>query len=346
MVERKNTAYITLLSVVAAIAVVMMHTNDCYWHFSTERYWVTANWLNALCVFAVPVFFMISGATLLDYPARYSTGEFFKKRVTKTVVPFLAWSGICLALNVLVYKTVSAEDLSVKFILNGLANNSFNSVYWFFWPLFGAYMCIPLLAAVPKEKRRVLFTYLAVACFVVNGVVPFFIRTFLLGVRWPLSIGVGSGYLLYLFIGYLLKEYETKRWQRLCIYAAALGGLFLYSYGTQVLSFEAGRIVDTLKGATNITSVCYATGVFVLFRQVGNRLMDVKWLSKTVYVLKDYTFCVYLMHMPILQGIKGLFDFDTRSILWRVGGFLVIVPLCMALTWVLRKIPIVRSIVP
>ncbi len=346
MEKRKNTSYITLLSVVAAIAVVMMHTNDCVWQFSTERYWITANLLNAICSYAVPVFFMISGATLLDYPERYSTGEFFKKRISKTFIPFLAWSFVCLALNILVFKTMQAEDLSVKFILNGLANNHFNSVYWFFWPLFGVYACIPLFASVPKDKRRSLFTYFAVACFIVNGVVPFVIRVFKLGITWPVSIGVGSGYLLYIFVGYLLNEYETKWWQRLGIYAASLGALVLYSYGTQVLSFEAGRIVDTFKGATNITSVCYAAGIFVFFKQVGNRVMTVKWVYKVVSVFKNYTFCVYLLHMPILRLIRKTVDFDIRSIVWRVGGFLVIIPLCMAITWLLRKIPLVRKIVP
>ncbi len=346
MTYKKNTSYITLLSVVSAIAVVIMHTNGCYWQFSYERYWITANFLNAVCVFAVPIFFMISGATLLDYNERYSTAEFFKKRATKTVIPFFAWSFICLLLNIFCFKTVAIEDISLKYIINGLANCSFNSVYWFFWPLFCIYACIPLLAAVPKEKRRSLFTYFAVAGFIVNGLVPFVIRVFKLDIQWPLSISVASEALLYIFIGYLLKEFEAKLWHRLCIYAAALVALGFYSYGTQVLSFEAGKIIDTFKGSNNVTSICYAAGIFMLFKQVGNRIMELKWLNKAVSLLKDYTFCVYLMHMPILLAIEGVFGFDTRSIFWRVGGFVVIIPICMAITWLMRKIPVIRKIAP
>ncbi len=343
---KQNTSYITLLSVVSAIAVVILHTNDCYWQFSTARYWITANLINAVFVFAVPVFFMISGATLLDYPMRYSTREFFRKRFIKAVVPFVAWSIICLLLDMFYFRSISPDDLSVKFILNGFANNSFNSVYWFFWPLFGVYACIPLFAAVPKDKRRSLFSYLAVICFVINALIPFVIRVFSLGLTMPLSVRVGSGYLLYILIGYLLNTYETKLWQRIAIYIAGMIGLFLYSYGTQVLSFEAGRIVDTLKGATNVTSICYATGVFLLFRQIGNRLMDIRWLHKLVYILKDYSFCIYLLHMPLLRAITKTFSFDTRSIIWRLGGVVVVVPICMAITYILRKIPIMRKIVP
>lgn len=63
----KKKEYLTILSVISAIAVVMLHTNGCFWRFSYERYWFTANIIESVMYFAVPVFFMISGATLLDY---------------------------------------------------------------------------------------------------------------------------------------------------------------------------------------------------------------------------------------------------------------------------------------
>lgn len=71
--ERKN--YITLLSVISAIAVVCLHTNGCFWSFSKERYWFTANIIECVFFFAVPIFFMITGVTLIDYQEKYSTKE-------------------------------------------------------------------------------------------------------------------------------------------------------------------------------------------------------------------------------------------------------------------------------
>ena len=37
---------------------------------------------------------MISGANLLDYQEKYSTFIFFKKRLIRVVLPFVAWSFI------------------------------------------------------------------------------------------------------------------------------------------------------------------------------------------------------------------------------------------------------------
>lgn len=78
MDERKD--YITLLGVVSAIAVVYLHANGCFWDFSTDDYRFSANIIESVFFFGVSEFFMITGVTLIDYPKRYSTEDFFRRR--------------------------------------------------------------------------------------------------------------------------------------------------------------------------------------------------------------------------------------------------------------------------
>ena len=80
--------YIDFLGCISAFAVVMLHTNEVFHIFSYEAYWVTANAIECLMYFAVPVFLLISAATLLNYRERYSTKEFFIRRMHKTLIPF------------------------------------------------------------------------------------------------------------------------------------------------------------------------------------------------------------------------------------------------------------------
>ena len=82
-----------------------MHVNGCFWELRYERYWITANIIECICYFAVPIFFMISGATLLNYRKRYTTAVFFKKRFGKTLVLFLIWSVISAIWYYIVYHT-------------------------------------------------------------------------------------------------------------------------------------------------------------------------------------------------------------------------------------------------
>ncbi|MDO4775250.1 MAG: acyltransferase [Aerococcaceae bacterium] len=84
--------YISYLNVTAALAVVLLHTNHKFWAYAEASYWNTANIIEAVFYFAVPIFFMISGVTLIDYNQRYTTEAYFVKRIERTFIPFLAWS--------------------------------------------------------------------------------------------------------------------------------------------------------------------------------------------------------------------------------------------------------------
>ena len=90
--HNKYRQYITVLNVLSALSVVFLHANSCFWGFSYEPYWLTANVIESVFYFAVPVFFMISGANLIDYHKRYDTKTFFEKRIHKTLIPFICWS--------------------------------------------------------------------------------------------------------------------------------------------------------------------------------------------------------------------------------------------------------------
>ena len=92
---KKRDDVLTFLQVVCAFSVITLHTNSCFWKFSPDAgYWFSANIIECVFYFAVPIFFMISGITLIDYQDKYSTAVFFKKRITKALVPYLVWSCI------------------------------------------------------------------------------------------------------------------------------------------------------------------------------------------------------------------------------------------------------------
>ena len=52
-----KSEYIMLVNVLSMLAVVYMHVNNCFWTFSTERYWKLADVIESVMYFAVPCFF-------------------------------------------------------------------------------------------------------------------------------------------------------------------------------------------------------------------------------------------------------------------------------------------------
>lgn len=118
--KAKRIEYIDLANVIATFAVVFLHANSCFWDFSKERYWITADVIESVFIFAVPLFFMISSVTLIDYQKRYDTKTYFRKRFAKAVIPFLFWTLFALVFDIVVLKTISISDLSLELLYNGL----------------------------------------------------------------------------------------------------------------------------------------------------------------------------------------------------------------------------------
>ena len=344
--ESSNLFYITVLNVLSALAVVGMHTNGCFWQFSRERWWFTANIMESVFYFAVPVFFMITGATLLDYTKRCDTKTFFIRRLKKTVLPFVFWSLFSMVLQIVFSKNISWGSVTIGYVIDGVLNAKFNSVYWFFPPLFGVYLSIPLFACLEESKKIAVLKYLACSCFLLNCLIPFLLTVFKIKIHIPIVIAVGSGYLLYLILGYLFNRLDFSKNEKIIIYLLAFLGLLIHMCGTYFISMEAGKVLRTYKDYNNVPCILYSLGIFLFVKENVHWLStaSLKWVLER---LKDYTFAIYLLHWFVMQSLIRAFHIDTHSIVYRVGGIFLVSFVCVCITWVIRKIPwLGRKILP
>ena len=345
-VEIKKTGYITFVIVVSAFAVLTLHTNNCFWRFSPNAgYWFSANIIECVFYFAVPLFFMVSGITLMDFYDRYSLKKFFSKRFMKAMLPFLVWSLIAIGIDLYTGKRLWSS-IDFRTVFQDITGNRCVSMFWFFVPLFIVYLCMPLYAAVEKNKRKFVFSYLVGIAFVFNMILPFLKNVFSSDLNTFLRVPVLAEFLIWPLLGWLLHNCEIKKWQKVIIYVLALSGLMMHICGTYVLSMEAGRIVRTFKGYENVPSVLYAMGVFVFLKDVGTLIMKNERVARLVGMLGRYAFEVYLLQFILFAWIDANPAIDRTSMVYRLGAPFVMIPIIIAFTWCLRKIPILRNIVP
>lgn len=346
MSANKRIEYISLASVISAIAVVFLHVNDCFWSFSTASYWFYANIIESLFYFAVPVFFMISGALLIDFSDKYDLKTYFSKRINKTVLPFVIWSFIGVLFKLLFLHTLKWKSVTPEYLINGLINGNLVGVYWFFIPLFCTYLAIPLFSVVNGDQKKKIFIYLASLAFVLNIMIPFVITVFGLKINYSISLAVASGYLFFTITGYLLHKYNLEKKYRLILYILAIAGLLMHMIGTYQLSVVAGSIVSTYKGYTNLPTVLYAMGVFVFIKYDFVKIMEFDIISKIVNFLNQYIFGVYLIHWFVLSALIRIFNINIRLLSYRLIGPFVILAISIVVIWLIRKVPGVSSIVP
>lgn len=343
-IVKKEDEILTFLQVICAYAVVTLHTNGEFWNFSSiEKYWLTANVIESIFYFAVPIFFMITGITLINYQDRYSTKEYFKKRISKTVIPYIAWSIIGIFA---MYSYGGIESITLKYIVNGLLSGNIIGVYWFFPVLFCIYLSLPLFAAVDKTKRKWVFEYLFVSALFINALIPFIKNVSGMDISWPYSVGVVSGNLIWIVAGVLLYWYPPEKKLKCLIVCLGIVGLLVHVIGTYKLSMAAGSIVQTFKGYSNLPSILYAMGAFIVLTEIGKKVMKNEVLQKVINFLGKYTFALYLMHWYVMKILSIILNADTKSIIWRLGAPVIIEIIVIVLTYVLRHIPLVNRIVP
>ena len=342
--------YLTVLNVISAVSVVALHANNCFWSFSRKGgYWFSANIIECLFYFAVPVFIMITGITLFDYTKRYDTRAFLKHRFNKTVIPFVFWSLMALLVQIFYLKKIALSSLSVSFIINGLFKSSFTPVYWLFIPLFSLYFCIPLFASIDETKKTAVLKFLAVSGFIINILLPFVFTVCRSSVKIPVNVTVVGGFIFYAVLGWLLDRYNLSHRQRKIIYILSVVGLAMHICGTYVLSMEAGKIIKTYKGYSNIPCILYTTGIFVFIKQWVTHGSSQKQQRFTAICdkLKNYSFSVYLLHWFFIKLLVKEFDIDIRTTSYRIGGVFLLTVLSIMAAWLIRKIPIVgKRILP
>lgn len=344
MQQVNKRKYITVLTVFSALAVVLLHSNSCFWSFSYENYWLTANVIESVFYFAVPIFFMISGVTLMDYKKRYSTKVFFEKRICKTVIPFLAWSMIGL-LYMLNTERIEMADVGKRWLINSILNTSIMSIYWYFIPQFAIYLILPFISAIPELQRKKVFGYVIAMELLFNITFPFLFSLLNLNYNNALNIPLG-GYTIYILLGYYIDQYEISTQFRKLIYIFGVIGLLLHIIGTWYLSYASGQIVSLYKGYLNLPCVLYSTSIYLFFRSCENQ----NWINninKRIAPIAGTTLGIYLIHWYILDWFTRHMSFiNPQSLVYRIPFGILCFLLAAVLTKILQTLPIIRYIVP
>ena len=340
-----DTRFITVLNVLSALAVVYLHTNSCFWSFEKSTKWIEANIIECLFYFAVPIFFMISGATLLDYRTRYSSKTFMKKRLSKTLFPFIIWSTVWFLARLLDGQYANIA-LTPQFIIEGFLLTRFQPNYWFFIPLFTCYAAYIIISLVPYERRKKIFGFMIICGFTTISFLPFVCSLLNIGFNDALKFPISSGgYLLFALLGYYLTHYRINFKLRLIIYFGGIAGLLSHILCTYYASFDAGYIVSTYKGYMNVPSVLYSTAIFTFFRYVkkGNFFNIIHKFCKFGSSL---TFGIYLIHNLFLEFLIYKLPFDHFNIYFRIFGSIGVFLACGAIVFFIKKIPFVKKILP
>ena len=167
MDSSKREIWIDWMRVAACFMVMLTHSCEPFYlggegslvMSESDAFWVAV--LNTLPRAAVALFVVAS--SYLQFPLHYSTGEFFRKRAVRILVPFLIWT--------VVYALVWGEPVQNFKVL--LLNFNYAAGHlWFVYMIVGLYLVMPMLSPwAEKVGRKELQVYLCIWLF--TTLIPF-----------------------------------------------------------------------------------------------------------------------------------------------------------------------------
>ena len=236
-------------------------------------------------------------------------------------------------------------DLSLAGIVDMFNNTTTENVYWFFIPLFMCYLSMPVLSLLKDNKRMLI--YMAAGAFLVYSVYPIICTFLKIGRNSAVIFPTAGGYLLFVILGYLLTVTELSKKMRVAIYILGFLGFAIRFGFTVVWSTQSGMLNQTFWGYLNFPSVFLAAGVFVLAKSVPwEKIAGTERRQKIVSEIAGAGFGVYLMHMIVFRILQSVTGLGMHSYLWRFVIPFVIYVICVIITLVMKRIPILRRIVP
>lgn len=336
--------WVDLIRVLAIFLVVVIHTSGKLtnaWGKIPESQWIIGDIYGGIARIGVPLFFMLSGYLLL--PRSESLGSFYRKRVLKILIPFVAWSVLYIGTNCLRNPGLCTRDYLMQYVL--LHKTYFH--LWFLYSLLGIYIIMPLLRLMARPGTERLLWYVVGLWLVFQPIRTLMDQFLHFSLNFNSQLAIG--FLPYFFLGHLLGEVKLTRPWLAAAWAMFVLGSAITIVGTYILTRNAGQFSGYFYDYMTIGVIPATAGGFLLMR----RLSDVPVLSTDrahsfLRWVSGGTFGAYLIHVAFLYTLDALnFNALMGSGVWTVPLVATVVfVLALLAARLLQKIPVVKQIVP
>ena len=306
MVVGKRNPRVQVLRGIAIIAVVLIHTCPT----GIEQVFVRP-FLN----FAVAIFLFLSG--YLTDISRINTKVFYKKRITRVLVPYFIWSVIYTTLGM-----IGRGDFDIwKYLQNILLGGGAATMYYI--PVYIQFVLLtPVMGRLLRKRMWWVGLLISPISYIYIYLVLFRIipGDDIVASLWHVCcLGWFTFYYFGLFLGNKFKKRRLNLNRLIELYVITILLQMVEGYGWYMLGSTSGG--TQLKLSSLFSSLVF---IMISYYYVNNERY--RKCSRLLIVIGDYSFGIYLAHLMILEIISRLFPF------WESIPFVVNSLIVLALT--------------
>lgn len=345
---KRRYFYMDLLNILATFAVVMLHGSSFAFTNNGGDRWYLSVFIQVFFIFAVPLFFMISGANILDYRNREDTRTFFKKRFRRVAIPFVFWTVIWFIYNNVQYNHYSWLNVNTYArLLNGFMHGTVQPIFWYFYIIIGFYLSAPLLTKIVTVNQKALVQYLLVLNIIVVGLIGYYYQlrnqddsSFSGGI----SVGVAGSIGLFV-LGWYLQHYPLADRQRHLLYLAGMLSVLIMIGLALVLSKHFGEFQRQTYSIWGIFGMTWSATVFVFFQHHFSQWNPSPKVQRWLRAGSSASLGVYVLHYFFVETLEVQFHLAQDSF-WHLLVMPIVVWLVVTLlVKAIQKIPYLRRTV-
>ncbi|MCD7845475.1 MAG: acyltransferase [Oscillospiraceae bacterium] len=353
--EKRSLTHLELFRVIAIYWVMFNHTGtNGFFLFSISEdslLYPVYLFMSIGCKFAVPLFFMVSGALLLG--KNESIGTVYKKRVLRMVIVL-----VVISLLYQVYDCVrggTAFQLGV--FLKTLYSSRLSTALWYLYAYLAIMSMLPLLRRMAQHMTANEYVYLAGMSILLVGVIP--ILQYRLGLD---TVTINSNLkgalftatnVVYFLMGYffehILSEEHYNRKNAVIGIVLSLLSIGVCCYMTVFRARVTGECNESVSQvfhnslvAIPTYTIYYCGKLLFMRRHIPDRV------QRAIRFLGGTTFGIYLLERMLRDQTKFVFTAlkpyihtMPACLIWILCAFI----LGAAVTWVLKKIPGIKKFI-
>lgn len=308
MVINTNNAYqlwADIIRISATFFVVWLHICAklvCRFNEIPSIDWEIANIIDSALRISVPLFIMLSGHLLLG--KEESLGNYFNKRFSRILIPWLFWSIAYLSY----FAYFHNEHISLKYAFKTILTNQVSIHFWFIYMLIGLYLFIPIFRIFIKNSNQNERLYFLLFWFVAASCLPFLEQISYIftkkTIRFGFDLKMMSGYTGYLLFGYILGQMKTDKKWIASAWVSYITCFLITAYLVSKYSFKVMDNAEVYYSPLSPFVVIMSVSAFTLIKYYSSKMMCAPLFQN---IIKDISLCsfgIYLIHPMILNFLN------------------------------------------
>lgn len=361
MKQERNLLHIELIRIIAAFWVIFNHTGDrgfflfSTYDIDTVYYWISL-FLSIASKTAVPLFFMITGALLLEKD--YSLKTIWLKKIFRIAVVLASFS---LFFYIRKYLMGISSQLSLKAFIVELYEGNIKVSFWYLYAYIALLISLPFLRGLAKNLTDRMFLYLLGISFLYETILPCI--EFIL---WEGEVSVNTSVrltwllcniVLYPITGYYL-EYrfdisKIKKQHVAAMWFLSVTGVLISCFMTCYKQMITGVLPESLSQEFhNIFMLYLCISVYITIKYLCMKIKANRSISRLIISAGSCTFGIYLIHTVILESrlVSALWYILADGI--HINRILLPLIICFVvlligymITFILKKFPVIKSFI-